>query len=430
MAETETSSSVSTNGAVPPPVTPNPTGVMKAKISAIPAGKTGGSISVDSFRRSLGEPELENEPDPEPEDKVVEESSEVQDPSQDTAQDLTKDKEEGDEPDLESEQEDKEGEEKEGDSKVGTYTAKTASGKEFTIPEDAVIFHKVDGEIQEIPLKEHLNIVAGELTVNQRLGKLASYREELKRENEAIKTAQKEEVEENAKILDAFQKGNTSAAFCMLAEKSGKSPVQMYRSMLAEIDKAYKAFEGWDSDKIENHFLKLEAEWASEKERKRVEKETKKQQVDRFLSDTDSALKQEGLQVPEFEAAVTLLTKEKASDWQNWSMEERRDSAIEQALYTKHVSLVAQAVDAINPKLRQDEKLISDLLKVTNPHEWSVEDMTKLIRELLGDKAKDVATKLSKRVGNNVANVNSQKKVVAKPKKSIRTMSDLRSLIG
>lgn len=425
MTETDvTPSTTPTNGSVPVA----PTGTMKAKISAIPAGKTGGSISVDSFRRSLGEPDLENEPDPEPEDKVVEDSSEVPDPSQDAAQDLTKDGE--DEPEPESEEEDKEAGEEDKGAKVPSYSAKTSSGKEFTIPEDAVIFHKVDGEIQEIPLKEHLNIVAGELTVNQRLGKLASYREELKRENESIKTAQKEESDENAKILDAFQKGNTSTAFCMLAEKSGKSPVQMYRSMLAEIDKAYKAFEGWDSDKIENHFLKLEAEWNGEKEKKRVEKETKKQQVDRFLSETDSALKQEGLQVPEFEAAVTLLTKEKAGDWQNWSMEERRDSAIEQALYTKHVSLVAQAVDAINPKLRQDERLISDLLKVTNPHEWSVEDMTKLIRELLGDKAKDVATKLSKRVGGNVASVNSQKKVVAKPKKSIRTMSDLRSLIG
>lgn len=429
MAETE-----STQAAVTPESS-GPSGEIKsistpkARIQAIPAGKTGGSMSLDSFRRSLGEPDLENEPDPEPEEKVVPDDDLSQDSSDPPAQDLTKDGEE-DESDPDAEQEDKEGESKEDGPKGATYSAKTSSGKEFTIPEDAVIFHKVDGEIQEIPLKEHLNIVAGELTVNQRLGKLASFREELKKENESIKTQMQEEYAENSKVIEEFKKGNVSTAFCLMAERAGTSPVQMYRSMLTQIDKAYKAFEGWDSDKIENHFLKLEAEWTGKKEKDRVEKETRKQQTDKFLSETDAALKEEGLGVDQFEAAVTLLTKERAGDWQGWSMEERRESAIEQALYTKHVSLVASAVDSINPSLRQDEKLISDLLKVTNPHDWSVEDLTKLIRELLGDKAKDIATKLSKRASTNSVPANSKGKVVAKQKKSIRTMSDLRSLIA
>jgi hypothetical protein len=424
---------VSANGAAPaspkpsvavstPAATPK---LARAAPKVIAAGKTGGSMGVDSFLRSMGEDPIVDAEDIEPEESVEEPvaSAEVVEPGE--VEDGS-DKEGGETPATEEAQQEKEAEAT--TSKAPAIRAKTADGKDLIIPSDAVILWKVDGEVQEIPLKEHMNIVAGELTVNQRLGKLASYREELRQENERITSEAVSEREENQEVMQLFASGNSAPAFCKLAERLGTSPVQMYRTMLAEVNKAYKAFEGWSQEKIENHFLNLETNWMKEKEKKSLSKEAEKTKVNTFIGQIASALKNEGLDNDQFVEAVDTLVAHDPEKWKTLSLEQRRDAAVEQALYTKHLNIIGTAIDSVNPKLRKDEKLIKDIIGVTNPHEWSSGEIAALIKNVLGDRAQSVATNLSKRAGNSPQN--SQKRSVAKQDKMkpVKSLSDIRAM--
>lgn len=393
----------------------------------IHAGESGGSVSLDAWRRMTGQPELVNEPDPEPEEseEVSDEESSTEE-TQGEADETKEASDQGEESESEAEAEDEPAAPQKASGKG--IKIKTKDG-ESAIGEDTVILWPVDGEIKEIPLKEHMNIVAGELTVNQRLGKLASYREELKKENAQIKADAKEVADGYDTILKLIDEGKVSAALTTLAERHGGSPVAMYRKMLSELYKAGEAFKDWPEDRIENHFSKLEIEWRDKKEKDRAEKESKQKEVNRFISETEGMIKEQGLTRDDFTVAAELLQKETPDDWKGQTMEQRREATIQQALYTKHVDLISKAINAVNPKLGQDKNFVADLMKVTDPHEWSLEDIEKLIREYLGDKTKSIATTLSKKAAP-AATSKKQEVVKQEKKKPTRSYSDFRAAFG
>lgn len=414
-----------------PKAPPAPTG--RKEKPAIPAGEIGGFVSLDAYNRAMGI-EIKDEPDPGEEDGVTtfperEIDEQLEDVAKEKAEAKKEEPEDGDPEEAENEEtaEEPEKEAKDESKKEKSFKAKRADGTELDIPDDVVIVHKVDGELQEIPLKDHLNMVAGELTVNQRLGKLASYKAELEKTRDAALAQEKEFQARVSKLVELSKSESPATALCYLAELSNKSPVQMYRAILGEAAKAADAFKEMSPAEIENHFLKLEVNWKNEQQEKTSKQDREKQEVNAFLQQVDAELKEENLTHEEFSKAVNeLSTKEQ---WTKLTRNEKKNEAIEQALFNKHNLLVGSAIDKINPELRRNDKLVKLLLQQTNPHEWAVEEIEALIKEVLGEETKRIASNLSKK-GTQTAK--SQKKSESKPKerKTFSSMSDMAKAFG
>jgi hypothetical protein len=187
MAETQTPSSEASTST---PAQTTPTKSEKVKIEM---ASTGGGFSLDSFERATGT-EIEDAP---------EEDTDAQDMEDEGRGELIdKENPEGDEDvddaDLEDEddeelgdEEDESDEESEDDeeeldldgvskaTKKGTIQAFTKDGKPVNLPADLEIEQVIDGETKKVKLWQLKNIIAGELTVESRLGKVSSFREEV-----------------------------------------------------------------------------------------------------------------------------------------------------------------------------------------------------------------------------------------------------------
>jgi hypothetical protein len=283
---------------------------------------------------------------------------------------------------------------------------------------------KVDGELKEIKLKDHLDLVAGELTVNQRMSKVASFKAELDKKAQSYQ----ERHEREQKVLELANSGKPEAAIMFLAEQAGTSPVQLYRQFLGNVAKAAQAFENKSPAEIENHFLQLESQWYKEKQDK-VAKQTKAQQdSEAWISRVDAELKHEGLTVQEFTLAANQLSSQ--NRLVDMDREKALNTVVEHALYVKHANIVGQALDKVNPNLRGNDKLVKLLLEVTDPHEYGVDDIIAIVKDVLGQETKRIASKLSKKTTAVAAS--SQKKGEANQGKvkAFKSTSDFAKSFG
>lgn len=419
------------------------TSTSEAPPKPIPAGMLKGSGGLDIFANAIGL-EFKDDPNSEPDEAPwspppspeAETAAAIKDGEE--ANDEEKDlesKEEGseDEAEVDDDADDTEdGEKAEPDDLTklrGDIKAKTKDGKEINLPDDLTISWKVDGEVKEINLKEHLNVVAGELTVNQRLGKVASFKEQLDKERGAFQTKQKEETEKYQTLVKFCQEGKVDSAMCYMAELAGTSPVQMYRSMLTASVKAADGFADKTPEQIENAFMKMELDWQKDKTTKEAQKREAEARAEEFNRRVSAEIQDEDLTYEDFDAAVAHLSQNEPA-WKDWSPEQRKDEAIERALLGKHTSLIGQALDKKNPKLRKNEKLVELLLKHTDPHKWSVDQIIQLIDEVLGAETKKLATTLSRKVISSEMQNSQKKDGKNEKKKTARSSSEMAAIFG
>lgn len=409
-----------------------PVAATPAKKVVIPVGESGGSFSLDAFNRAMGV-EVVDEPDVE-----TSESDEAIGSLQDEFKSAPKEEDSEEESDEAEESEEGEEVEKEAGSKDEAakpsgkaIKAKTADGKEIDIPEDAVILHKVDGELKEINLKEHLNLVAGELTVNQRMGKVASFKEQLDKEREQVFATLKAREDEEKQILEYCAKGNPEAALCYLAEKNGQSPVQLYKQMLAQVAKAYNSFEGKSAAEIENHFLVLETQWMQDQQKKKKDLEAEQTKSQKFAQQVTTTLEQEGINEELFVSVTDQMAK--AGELSGKSDVEALDAVIDRALEIKHKNLIHSALSKEIPKALNNKDFVGLLLRYTNPHDFSEAEILKIAKGVLGEETKRIAATLSKKSSpGNARSHSSEKKSEAKPvkKRALRSASDMASAFG
>lgn len=406
---------------------------------AIPAGALKGSGGLDIFANAIGL-EFKDDPNSEPDEAPW---SPPPTPDAETAAAI-KDGEEADdeEKNLEAEEEESEDEAETDDSEDGEKAesddlsklrgdikAKTKDGKEINLPDDLTISWKVDGEVKEINLKEHLNVVAGELTVNQRLGKVASFKEQLDKERSTFQAKQKEETDKYQTLVKLCQDGKVDSTLCYIAELAGTSPVLMYRSMLNASVRAADGFKDKTPEQIENAFMKMELDWQKDKATKESQKRDAEARAEEFNRRVSAEIQDEDLTYEDFDAAVAHLSQNEPA-WKDWSPEQRKDEAIERALLGKHTNLIGQALDKKNPKLRKNEKLVELLLKHTDPHKWSVDQIIQLIDEVLGAETKKLATNLSRKVISSEMQNSQKKDGKNEKKKTARSSSEMAAIFG
>lgn len=385
-------------------------------------GEEEGIEAQNEARSSASAKEREVEETPN-EDEIPADESE-DDEEDDSEEDTDEDSEETEEVEDDAEEEPEEqAEEKKKKAKAVKIVGK--DGKEFSIPDDAIVEKQIDGKMQKISLKEALNIAAGEITVNQRLSKVASFYEEVKKHSESVQAETAKRAEKEQKVLKYIEENRPDMALVYLAEEAGTSPVQMYRKLLANLATAVQNFEGKTPEQIENHFLALDANWHKEKEiaRRKSEEEAKNYQA--FTQRINDLRSSVGVSEDEFVSGMEELSQSKQLGSE--PPEEAAKKIINHVLHNKHVALIDGAIKKVNPKLASNQKLVRLVYENTDPVKFSEDDIAEIIREVSGEQAKAVASNLSKKSG--VKTTAPEKKTEVKPKK-FRNLSEMRESFG
>lgn len=410
----------------PSPSTPqasSPSSAPEAKKS-FRGGMGSGGMRPEDFMSTVEEVEIDEEEEQENGEPENSEEAEEEGETEESEEDSEESDEDSSEDSSEDEAEDDGAEEvSKKASAVKGFKAKGADGKEMVIPEDVVILKKVDGEVREIKLKDHLDLVAGELTVNQRMSKIASFKVELDKKMESLK--EREAYEQN--VLKLAQEGKADRAIMLMAERNKISPVQMYRAFLNNMAKAAKSFEDKTPAEIENHFLTMESQWYKEQQEKAQKEQAEKHQEEQFVTQVEKEIIHQGLTIKDFEVAANQLKSQ--NKLEGLSREAAADKVIDHALEIKHSALIGQALDKVNPELKKNRKLVALLLEKTNPHDYSVADLVEILKDVLDEERTRIASKLSKKSTAKVAS--SQKKSEAKQEtKKLKTLAEFAKAFG
>ena len=323
---------------------------------------------------------------------------------------------EGEEPDLSEEAGKKTGQEEPDADKEPEEIGKTElevsgkpiimklkDGKEVKFPADAKILHKVDGKSQEIDLKTALNREAGELSIEQRMTKLAHYEHNLKLETEKIVKQKDAELEESRSLLRDVavlsQSDNPTEAIVKIAEKGGVPPGKVYKKLfLAGLEHARKFQEaGGTMADIEAYFNKMDQEYLEKQLKSRDEKESKAKWLSEAQARRDQLLTERGIERSEFEATAQAMFD--AGELEGVPTDDVIYTVADRVESQRHEALISEALKGL-PSITGDTKLMAEIRKLTNAQDWSSEE----IRQLAVEFKKD-----------SLGNLTPQRGVTAKP---------------
>ena len=406
----------------------------------ISVGGTGGSFSFDEFQRATGQ-ESDNVDDSDSgEEGYGEEDGYgelLDDPAEATDKAIIEDsgeEDEGEEAEEETEELDpNESEALQALQELSANTRKglkavTKDGTEINLPADLEIIHMVDGEPIKINLKEHIGMVAGELAVKNRLGKIMSFREDVERRRVEVEKVHADFMGKVNTMVEYAKQGRPDLAICFLAELNGMSPIQMKRHFLGHLVAEANKFEGKSEVEVENYYLALENKWRGDRELKAKELTEKQTKANQFIDHVTQELRKENISPDEF--AVASKTLAQNGELKGLSQDASLDRVIEHALATKHEGMAQQAIRSVNPKLVNNQKLMSLLLEYTHPNKFTVQEMAKVLREYLGDTTTRIASSLSKKAQpGRVGNI-SEKRNEAGKNKTYRSQADLAKAFG
>lgn len=413
----------------------------KEKVKIPMTGGSGG-FTFDQFNQALG---IEDAPDPiiESKDNYDGEGELLDDPPEATTdpkfnvendKNIAEEDVESEEPSEEEMVENEEADEIQleelgKDIKKGGVKAFTKDGKAITLPPDLEIEQVIDGETHKINLREHLNIVAGELTVQSRLSKIGSFQEQLKKERETI-LSKHEKFNGDIETLVSFAKeGKPDLAICYLAEINGTSPIEMKKKFLQAIVQEATKFEGKSEIEIENYYLNLERQWRDRKEQQRKQKEEDQSKADAFIRHTIEQLKKQNISPEEFSTATQELAT--YNELNGLNQEDKLGRIIEHALLTKHRSMAKSALELVDPKLVNNKKLFELLLESTHPNKFTVEEMADIVSGYLGKARTQIASSLSKKVSASQIQTKPEKQNgVGKKQKTFRSLAEMQKAFG
>lgn len=392
---------------------------------------TGGGFSFDEFNRAIGKDvdAVDEQDEPEVEEGAgelleKEDPEEETEPKEDEAAEDSEDEEEQEEAKDEADLD-----EISKEAKKGAVKAFTKDGKSVSLPPDLEIVQNIDGEERRINLREHLNVVAGELTVQSRLGKIGSFREQVEKRRQEIEAVHTNFHNDIQTLVSFAKEGKPDLAICYLAEINGMSPIEMKKQFLKALVAEATKFEGKSEVEIENYYLNLDRKWRERKEQKQREQSDKQSKAQSFVQHVTEELKKENISPDEFTVATNQLRD--SGELQGLSNEAAVDRVIEHALYSKHVNMAKSAIGLVDPALVNNKKLFDLLLEHTHPNKFTVEEMAAVVSEYLGEAKTRIASSLSKKVRVPQVQAKSEKQNEAgKKQKTYRSQSDLAKAFG
>ena len=440
MSETQTASSSSSAPVGGSTTSNNGSSPTSSEKINIKVSGTGGGFSLDEFNRAAG---VETDNIDEADEPEIEEGSGelLDDPKEATTDPKIEDRPSDEEEDSEAQEEDDEDEEENSEDEValeevakgvkkGGIKALTKDGKALTLPPDLEIIQNIDGEERKINLREHLNVVAGELTVDKRLTDIGVFRSQIEKRRQELEGFHSKFQEGLQTMAQYAKEGRPDYAICFLAEMNGISPIQMRQQFLKTLVSEAQKFEGKTEVEIQNYYLNLERQWREGKDKKRQEAEAKAAQANQFVAYVTEELKKENISPEEFTTSSQELGRQ--GELQNLNQEQRLDRIIEHALLTKHATMAKEAISLVDPKLVNNRVLFDKLLEATHPNRFTVEEMADVLADYLGKARTRIASSLSKKVRTpQQVQANSERQNGAgKKQKVYRSQGDLQRAFG
>lgn len=401
----------------------------------VPAG---GSINRRDFAKAIG---LDLDKDDDDSDEGEEETTEedVREPveSEDEEKEAktpttTDDEEEAEttESEEESESEDDEKAEKVEDAKIDVkgraLKLKLEDGRELKLPANATILHKVDGELKEINLSDAINREVGYLTVEQRLTKVANLERDLNTKMESMQSAVQEQEQFLKELSELSVSKTPEMALAKLGARMGKTPGQMMEALFMQGLQWAEAFHkmGGDMNQIKAHFNNVDLEWYKQRDAEAAQKAEAKQGMDALNRAVLATCEQSSVSPGEWSEAFNQLAEEGILVGR--TQQDAINMGVQRALQLRHIKNIEEAVGAL-PEAEKYPKLKATLMRVTNPQDYTVEDLKDLVKTYIQDTS---GTKLSEAKNPVKRPSVPQQKVGAKTNQKIRNVSDLRRAFG
>lgn len=169
------------------------------------------------------------------------------------------------------------------------------NGKELELAEDTIIPVKVNGEIQEIALKDLTTSYSGRAEISRRFTELDKAKKQLAAQTEQFFN-EKSGVEAHLQLMSMLE---PQEFMHHLAELQGRDPDELYGSMVEQIVKTIKEMQGMSPEhrKLHNEARKLKAEKKIAEVRSRVEQQlekhketfkTQQQRYDQFMNEMNT----------------------------------------------------------------------------------------------------------------------------------------------
>jgi hypothetical protein len=290
---------------------------------------------------------------------------------------------------------------------------KTKDGKVLKLPMDATIMHKVDGVLTEINLQQAINREVGELTIEQRLTKTANLEHTLKTKLKQVEEREAEEGKFVEEIANLAASDKPELAFVKLCEKNNQTPGQAFKMLINKGLEWAKKIEsqGLTEKDIEAYCTQVDRDYFKQKIEDKNKSELSTKETQNLERLAHEAVQKYKVTDEEFDSAVeSLLAQEGA--FAGLSPEQKIDKVMNVALGSKHTRLVDEALKGTG--LEEDAAVRRALFRVTDPIEFSVED----IREIaIASKSQSVATKLPE--GKTVKGQAIKQNVGAKTKQEV-----------
>lgn len=317
------------------------------------------------------------------------------------------------------------------------YTFKQ-NGKDVALDENSVITHKVDGKLEQIPLKDLIANYAGKIPVEKRFAELDKARKQDAQriqEFESVRTRHSSLINE---MHQNVQQGKIFHAVANMLTMAGSKadPREFVRTMRAALVEQASKIAQMPEHEQALHEQKEEYEFLKAEHDRVLRTQAEQAAQAAFRERVDGAIKRVG------------ATMEEYADAQNYAKQwyrERGKSESEIAQLVTPEAIATQIQDTrlfktaqdsivdVDPKLASNDKILDHLvfLQRQNP-EWTKTDLVDVLRDGMGLKQSvAVSKKVTKAPVATVAKAAVKAKsapvVQAKAKKSAALMQDPKS---
>ena len=255
---------------------------------------------------------------------------------------------------------------------------------EFSIPLDAVVEVKVDGEIQEVPMKEVLNGISGQRALAQRFTALDA-------EKKDFQTRIDEWNEGEALVRQNFESGNVVEALDVMFTKAGYNSEEVMMKFFDQIAEPLETYMNLPPEQKQAWAAQVQAERNRLKYEQVAQERDTLQAKEEQLKQVRQVQRQYGLD----DAAFAELYYKLQSDMEQGIIGKREITAGLVGKYHEVLTREGWVIDTLNsvdPALAKDQDVVADVFSAVahlGAREQLTEEKVKdLIHEAYGQPAK------------------------------------------
>ncbi len=248
---------------------------------------------------------------------------------------------------------------------------------EIEVPEEAVISQEINGRPLQVKVKDALKSYIGQEKWNRELDRRINYVTNREKTVDTTVNTIRTKFKEMAELSS---QGDHLGALKVLAEVSGKDPVEYEKSFLQTLDKVNQVYAGMTPEQRDAYFANRKAENLAKKNKELEDKHKEIQTQSEVHRKVLTLCEENGMSEKDFADSFSSLT-ELGYDPKTLSAEQ----VVVHYQDVNHARKVGSAIGLVDPNLAEDEFLVGELIKDTrNNPELTEEDIAKIVRDVVG----------------------------------------------